>query len=189
MACGIGLTPFVALAKEHRCSKVYGLSQRVKRPVPRIPLSSGARSASLLAGLDDFESAGAELWISTDDGSAGHHGLLTDLVERLLHEEPSSETVRIVCCGPEKTMEAVSNIPIQRKVPVQVSLETPWRAGSGSALHAWLKLATKREPQIIAKHASRTWYLMQNASNGAERQSKKGVRFALVLFCLLNQTL
>ena len=131
VAGGIGQTPFLALAKEHRCSKVYGLSQRVERPVPRISLCYGARSASLLAGLDDFEAAGAELQISTDDGSAGHHGLVTDLVERLLDEEPSNENVRIVCCGPEKMMEAVSNIAIQRKVPAQVSLETPMACGIG----------------------------------------------------------
>lgn len=69
--------------------------------------------------------------LDTDDGSAGHHGLVTDLVERLLDEEPSNENVRIVCCVPEKMMEAVSTIAIQRTVPAQVSLETPMACGIG----------------------------------------------------------
>ena len=38
---------------------------------------------------------------------------------------------RIVCCGPEKMMEAVAHIAQQANVPCQVSLETPMACGIG----------------------------------------------------------
>jgi dihydroorotate dehydrogenase electron transfer subunit len=38
---------------------------------------------------------------------------------------------RIVCCGPEKMMEAVAHLAQQAGVPCQVSLETPMACGIG----------------------------------------------------------
>lgn len=129
VAGGIGQTPFLALAKEHAGRQSYGVGSRNVPTVPRISLCYGARNAGLLAGVEDFRHAGVEVHVSTDDGSAGHHGLVTDLLIRLLDEK--TPRVRIVCCGPEKMMEAAARIAIERGVPAQVSLETPMACGIG----------------------------------------------------------
>ena len=67
--------------------------------------------------------------ISTDDGSAGHHGLVTELIRQVLDESP--QAVRVVCCGPEPMMAAVAELTAARGVPCQVSLETPMACGIG----------------------------------------------------------
>jgi len=131
VAGGIGQTPFMALAREQLGGRSYGDPPRTVEPVVRATLCYGARSSDLLAGVADFESTGMEVRISTDDGSAGHHGLVTEELQGLLAGRGLEESTRIVCCGPEPMMEAVSQLAADFDVPCQVSLETPMACGIG----------------------------------------------------------
>lgn len=134
VAGGIGQTPFLALAKEHFGSQSFGPQTRRVEPVPRITLCYGARNKELLAGVTDFEEAGVDVQLCTDDGSAGQHGLVTDLLEAVLDKNASDHPEskpRIACCGPEPMMQAVAQIAKRRSVPAQVSLETPMACGIG----------------------------------------------------------
>lgn len=139
VAGGIGQTPFVALGQESLGKKRYGNPPRDASVVPRVSLCYGARSEEFLAGLEDFQQAGVETLLCTDDGTCGHHGLVTERLEALLRESSSNSSQvgesdmnqRIVCCGPEPMMEAVSKIAGQYQVPCQVSLETPMACGLG----------------------------------------------------------
>ena len=129
VAGGIGQTPFLALGKEQLQKQQYG---RMPREIPesaKVTLCYGARTADFLAGTDDFKSAGIDLRICTDDGSAGHHGLVTDLLSQAIDE--SESTPQVVCCGPEPMMEAVAKMTAAREVPCHVSLETPMACGIG----------------------------------------------------------
>lgn len=89
----------------------------------------GARTADYLAGVEDFERVGIDMQFATDDGTRGHHGLVTDELEKVLDETKLSPS--IVCCGPEPMMKAVSKIAAEREVPCRVSLETPMACGIG----------------------------------------------------------
>ncbi len=131
VAGGIGQTPFMALGREFLGGRRYGATdQRNFAPARRVTLCYGARRADYLAGVDEFRAAGIDVRISTDNGSAGHHGFVTDLLRQAL-DEPAQGTRRIVCCGPEKMMESVSRIAAQANVECQVSLETPMACGIG----------------------------------------------------------
>ncbi len=139
VAGGIGYTPFVAVAKEATGRRRFGSPARDFPRAEKVTLCYGARSAEYLAGLDAFAAAGAEMRISTDDGSRGHRGLVTDLLEQVLDEalvgledsaHPTTD-LRIVCCGPEIMMERVAEIAQQRSTRCQVSLETPMACGIG----------------------------------------------------------
>jgi dihydroorotate dehydrogenase electron transfer subunit len=129
VAGGIGQTPFVALAQEALGLRHYGAPPRASAPVEAVTLCYGARSADLFAGLDDFERAGVEARLATDDGSRGHKGFVTDLLRRLLAEKGPSR--QIAACGPEPMLEAVAKIALAERVPCQVSLETPMACGVG----------------------------------------------------------
>jgi dihydroorotate dehydrogenase electron transfer subunit len=146
VAGGIGQTPFMALAAEHRGLKQYGdLRRTVSRP-KQITFCYGARSADYLASVDDFRNLGIDVRISTDDGTAGLRGFVTELLCKVLDgsislgEKPrhhdrlpvgGREQRQIVCCGPERMMEAVAKIAQERNVPCQLSLETPMACGIG----------------------------------------------------------
>lgn len=127
VAGGIGQTPFLVLAQEFLGQRVFG--NRQIPPAQKVTLCYGARSADLLAGVEDFERVGINVGIATDDGTRGHHGLVTDLLKQVLSEAPGS--TRVVVCGPEPMMAAVSRIAEDYRVPCQVSLETPMACGIG----------------------------------------------------------
>jgi dihydroorotate dehydrogenase electron transfer subunit len=128
VAGGIGQTPFVALAAEALGSRQYGDPPRALQRAGRVTLCYGARSKEYLAGVDDFRRLGVDVRLSTDDGSAGHQVLVTALVEQALTESPQAQ---VVCCGPERMMEAVAHLCRERKVRCRVSLETPMACGIG----------------------------------------------------------
>jgi dihydroorotate dehydrogenase electron transfer subunit len=130
VAGGIGQTPFVAVAKEALGLQTYGDPPRRASRVGRVTLCYGARSAEYLAGIDDFRAAGVEVRVSTDDGSAGRRGLVTDVLAEVLDETAGQER-RVICCGPEAMMKAVSVLTRRHAVPTQVSLETPMACGIG----------------------------------------------------------
>jgi dihydroorotate dehydrogenase electron transfer subunit len=128
VAGGIGQTPFMALAREYFGQRRYGDPNRDGASAQRVTLCYGARTHEYLAGVEDFRNLEVDVRVSTDDGSAGHHGLVTDLLKQTLSE---STDCHVVCCGPEPMMEAVSDIASARNVACQVSLETPMACGIG----------------------------------------------------------
>lgn len=130
VAGGIGQTPFLAVGLEALGRKQYGEPLRKPGSVKRATLCYGVRTADLLAGVDDFRAAGFDVRVSSDDGSMGHCGFVTDLLRELLRET-ERESREVYCCGPEPMMEAVAEICHLAKVPCQVSLETPMACGIG----------------------------------------------------------
>jgi len=129
VAGGIGQTPFLALAQEALGLKKYGDPPRQMPRAAHITFCYGARTADYFAGVEDFQRLGIDVRLATDDGSRGHHGLVTDLLKEVLGEQRGQ--ARIVCCGPEPMMEAVAHIAHEAKIPCEVSLETPMACGVG----------------------------------------------------------
>ena len=130
VAGGIGQTPFLALGREFLGHRQYGIGERTVATAKKVTLCYGVRSKELLAGAEDFRACGIDLWIASDDGSVGHHGLVTEILEQVLIEN-SATSVRIASCGPERMMEAVAGIARVKNVPCEVSLETPMACGIG----------------------------------------------------------
>ena len=72
--------------------------------------------------------------ICTDDGSAGHQGFVTDLLEKKLEsmKKNRKKTFDMVyACGPEIMMYRVFQICDAHKISCQVSLERYMRCGFG----------------------------------------------------------
>ncbi len=130
VAGGIGQTPFLTVGKEALGSARFGSPDRFPLKASKVTLCYGVRNKSLLAGADDFRDAGMELRIASDDGSIGHHGLVTDLLNEEL-ERTKEKSRQVLCCGPEPMMQAVAEICLEQDVPCQVSLETPMACGIG----------------------------------------------------------
>ncbi|MBV9425260.1 MAG: dihydroorotate dehydrogenase electron transfer subunit [Solirubrobacterales bacterium] len=87
----------------------------------------------LLGFRDGAHAAGAELLIgariATDDGSAGHHGLVSELLEAELARDSD---VEVYACGPPAMLEAVRRECERRGVPAQLALESGMACGFGA---------------------------------------------------------
>jgi dihydroorotate dehydrogenase electron transfer subunit len=143
VAGGIGQTPFPAVARASLGQRVYGkrgsssseLDSQDITPgsdslTQRITLCYGVRNVRFLAGIDDFLALGVHVAIATDDGSAGHRGFVTDLVQGMvLGGDPPT---RLMGCGPEAMMHTLATIAARACVPCEVSLETPMACGIGA---------------------------------------------------------
>ncbi len=129
VAGGIGQTPFLSLAAEFLGQRRYGQPARTVPPAQRVTLCYGARTADLLAGVEDFQALGVDLHLATDDGTRGRHGVVLDVLRPLL-ERPELP-LRTVACGPEVMLQAVAELTAQWGAPCQVSLETPMACGIG----------------------------------------------------------
>ncbi len=124
VAGGIGQTPFLAYTRDLLGTRGYG-GRPARRQVQRVSIYYGVRSADLAAGVDDFQTAGAVVHLATDDGSAGHHGYVTDLLRT--HPRPD----HLVGCGPEPMLRALAREAAIGAVPCHLSLETPMACGLG----------------------------------------------------------
>ena len=69
--------------------------------------------------------------VSTDDGSTGHNGLITDLLVENL-EQYIQKNVIIYTCGPLPMLKAVRDISLKYRVSCQVSMETFMACGLGA---------------------------------------------------------
>lgn len=135
VAGGIGQTPFLTLAKEHLGLQQFGHPPRSVPRVPRVTLCYGARTRDLLACVDDFAQIGVDVRVATDDGTAGHAGLVTEVLQDVLQAAgepaPAGAARQVVCCGPEVMLQATSAACRAAGVPCWVSLETPMACGIG----------------------------------------------------------
>jgi NAD(P)H-flavin reductase len=93
----------------------------------------GPDTATLLGFRDRAHAAGAELLpgarLATDDGSAGHHGRVTELLEDELGRDSD---VEVYACGPPPMLEAVRALCHAHAVPGQLALESGMACGFGA---------------------------------------------------------
>ncbi len=140
VAGGIGQTPFLALGRWWMGKMSYGLpSPGTTHPSPGSPgamhtspaatLLYGVRTAAMLAGVNDFRRAGIEVEVATDDGTAGHHGFVTELLADRLQQ--GERPARIVGCGPFPMLAALARLVEPYKTPCDVSLENHMACGFG----------------------------------------------------------
>lgn len=131
VAGGIGQTPFLAVAREALGLRTYGTPARQLDVKPsKLTLAYGVRSEEYLAGIDEFTIEGLDLRIATDNGTAGHHGFVTQLLLDAIQSDAPPD--KVYCCGPEPMMEAVQEICLKESVSCWLSLESPMACGFGA---------------------------------------------------------
>jgi dihydroorotate dehydrogenase electron transfer subunit len=121
VAGGIGIAPLYLLAQSL-------LSQNVKP----ILFYGGARIADLVLH-DCFERLRIETFFTTEDGSFGERGIVTQPLARYLKTGSRRET-RVYCCGPWGMMKAIHELSVQSNVQCEVSLEARMGCALGACL-------------------------------------------------------
>ena len=90
----------------------------------------GAKTRDLLIYTEEMRGACDNLYLCTDDGSEGFHGLVTALLEKLVREDGKRYT-RAVAIGPMIMMKFATMTCRKLELPVVVSLNTLMVDGTG----------------------------------------------------------
>jgi dihydroorotate dehydrogenase electron transfer subunit len=91
----------------------------------RVRLFYGARTADLLVDAQRFADAGCELIVTTDDGTRGDRGFVTEALERAAVPE------MIYACGPTLMLRSVARVANAMGVRAQLALEETFGCGVG----------------------------------------------------------
>ena len=121
---GVGIAPLMYLARRLREQKCT------------VKVLYGVASSSELVASDRFCKLGVELGTATMDGTAGHQGLVTEL----LQSQVADETDLIYTCGPEIMMAAVAEFATVHNIWGECSLEEHMACGVGACLGCARKL-------------------------------------------------
>ncbi|MGQ4892532.1 MAG: dihydroorotate dehydrogenase electron transfer subunit [Candidatus Njordarchaeia archaeon] len=115
---GYGVAPLVfasELAKKNG-SKIYGIV--------------GAKTKQDLLFINRVKRVTEKFWITTEDGSLGVKGVVTDLLERILTKKVLEPDVMLTC-GPEGMIAKVYEIAKKFNISIQASLERYMKCGIG----------------------------------------------------------
>ena len=128
VAGGVGVPPIRFLAQS---------LLEVDGALDRCVVFIGGRTKDDLVCISEFDLPGFLLDISTDDGSKGHQGVVTQSLTRALDQGPAD----LVCaCGPLPMLKAVAAIARARGIACQVSIEAMMACGMGACLGCAVKV-------------------------------------------------
>lgn len=126
VAGGIGAAPFAITAR----------ALRARSATQRVTYLVGGRDRDHVYLVDDLRAFGCEVEIATDDGSLGHRGYVTQLLERHL-AGPAPGGLRVLACGPNPMFKSLAKVVAAARerggqFPCEVSTEETMPCGFGA---------------------------------------------------------
>ena len=135
---GYGTAPLFFLAGELRARRC------------RVDFAIGAAAAARLLDAMEAKRLGHSLTVTTDDGSAGRRGLVTDPLPDLLARTGAG---RVYACGPMPMLAAVSRGAAAAGVPCQVAVEEQMACGTGICFSCVLPVRPEDSPGATTRMA------------------------------------
>ena len=90
----------------------------------------GARNVSLLAYLEEMKQVCDELYVTTDDGTYGEKGFVTNVVQRIFEQDKNAYDL-VFAVGPLPMMRAVCNVTKTFGIHTVVSMNPIMIDGTG----------------------------------------------------------
>lgn len=109
---------------------VYPQAKWLHSSGAKVDVIIGAKTKDILIYKEEMASVCDNLFICTDDGSEGFHGVVTALLEKLVREEGRSYTMA-VAIGPMIMMKFTTLTAVRLGLPITVSLNTLMVDGTG----------------------------------------------------------
>lgn len=108
---------------------VYPIAKALKETGNKVISIIGARSKNLLTYEKEMEKTSDEIFVTTDDGSYGHHGFVTQVLQSLIDNETGIDIVFAI--GPLPMMRAVCDVTRPHRIRTIVSLNPVMVDGTG----------------------------------------------------------
>jgi ferredoxin--NADP+ reductase len=108
---------------------LYPLVRALKEAGNYVIVINGARNEKLLILEDELKGLSNEYYVTTDDGSKGTKGFVTDLLKKLIEEDKKID--RVFAVGPVPMMKVTSNLTRKYGIRTIVSLNPIMVDGTG----------------------------------------------------------
>lgn len=108
---------------------VYPITKALKNAGNRIISIVGTRTKEMLILEEEMRAVSDDLYVATDDGTAGHHGFVTDVLKKLIDDGGKIDLV--VAIGPAVMMKAVADMTRDPGIKTIVSLNSLMVDGTG----------------------------------------------------------
>ena len=109
----------VCLAGGYGAAPCYLISKAFKDAGNKVYMIMGARNKDLIFWQDKMKNACSELYITTDDGTLGEKGFVTQVLERIINAEQVDYAIAV---GPMPMMRAVANITKDKGIYTEASM-------------------------------------------------------------------
>jgi dihydroorotate dehydrogenase electron transfer subunit len=135
---GVGIPPMLYLAEKLAGRTGVVFAGALTRDLLPLTITDGGKSLSAddaepRMNVAEFAKHGVSAVLTTDDGSYGFRGFVTQALERYLDRHaPESGAPIIYTCGPEPMMRRVADIAIARGIECQVAVERAMACGMGT---------------------------------------------------------
>src|SRR5215475_6128207 len=107
---------------------LFALAARLRERQSQIDFLLGAASGDRVFGALTARRTGRTATITTEDGSLGIRGLVTDMLDQVIHD---GRTDVIYACGPMPMLRQVTVLARRYDIPVQVAAEEAMACGTG----------------------------------------------------------
>jgi ferredoxin--NADP+ reductase len=99
---------------------LYPIARALKAAGNNVITIIGARNKDLLIREKELREVSSELYVTTDDGSAGHHGFVSDILKKLIDDGRKID--RVLAVGPLIMMKVVANVTRPYKIKTIASM-------------------------------------------------------------------
>ena len=107
---------------------LFFLAEALQAAGQRVDMIVGAATAERIFNAIEAKRMSASVTFTTEDGSLGEHGLVTDVMERVAGECRSGV---VYACGPMPMLRAVALQAVALELPCQVAVEEHMACGVG----------------------------------------------------------
>lgn len=118
----------VCLAGGYGAAPCYLIAKAFKEAGNKVYMIMGARNKDLIFWQDKMKEACTELFITTDDGSLGQKGFVTQVLEEIMGREKVDYTIAV---GPMPMMRAVANLTRDKGIYTEASMNPIMVDGTG----------------------------------------------------------
>lgn len=120
--------PCVLVAGGYGAAGIFMLAEQLRDRGCRVDVVMGASSESKLFGVLEMKRASSKLIITTEDGTSGERGRVTDVLGSVIDK---SEAAVVYACGPMGMLSAVAGIAGEHRAYSQCSVEEAMACGIG----------------------------------------------------------
>lgn len=118
----------VCLAGGYGAAPCYLIAKAFKDAGNKVYMIMGARNKDLIFWQDKMKNACSELFITTDDGTLGRKGFVTDVMKEIMTNETVNYAIAV---GPMPMMKAVADLTRNTGVKTEVSMNPIMVDGTG----------------------------------------------------------